>query len=185
MESRRLFFCRSFFSFDDHCISLYSRWWFHTFFMFIPTWGNYPLVFFRWVETLKPPTSIFLEELHKMMMCFGSHNPGKFWMLCSSVQWLSEPSSYFWWLFVQRIVRLQQTHCGDWPTLIMCQSFNQVHRDFCVSWDVRHLSNRGKWRVIVIDSNSNSNNYLYKLLIVCDFLMDIDFNRWDMHLIRL
>ncbi len=31
----------------------FSRWWFQTFFMFIPTWGNDPiwLVFFRWVET--------------------------------------------------------------------------------------------------------------------------------------
>ena len=30
-----------------------SGWWFQTFFMFTPTWGNNPfwLIFFRWVET--------------------------------------------------------------------------------------------------------------------------------------
>ena len=30
-----------------------SRWWFQTFFIFIPIWGNDPnwLIFFRWVET--------------------------------------------------------------------------------------------------------------------------------------
>ena len=28
-----------------------ARWWFYTFFMFIPTWGNDPiwLIFFKWV----------------------------------------------------------------------------------------------------------------------------------------
>ena len=30
-----------------------TRWWFQTFFIFTPTWGNDPiwLIFFRWVET--------------------------------------------------------------------------------------------------------------------------------------
>jgi len=40
-----------------------SRWWFQNvsnrFVIFVPTWGNDPfwLIFFRWVEMLKPPTS--------------------------------------------------------------------------------------------------------------------------------
>ena len=35
-----------------------SRWWFLTFFIFTPTWGNDPiwLIFFKWVE---PPTSSY------------------------------------------------------------------------------------------------------------------------------
>ena len=30
-----------------------SRWWFQTYFIFIPTWGRFPfwLIFFKWVET--------------------------------------------------------------------------------------------------------------------------------------
>jgi len=29
-----------------------TRWWFHTFFIFTPTWGRFPFwLFFRWVET--------------------------------------------------------------------------------------------------------------------------------------
>ena len=31
----------------------FTRWWFQIFFIFIPTWGRFPiwLIFFRWVET--------------------------------------------------------------------------------------------------------------------------------------
>ena len=41
----------------------YSRWCFQIFFIFIPTWGNDPfwLIFLKWVETTKPPTSTVID----------------------------------------------------------------------------------------------------------------------------
>ena len=37
----------------SHVIYPVTRWWFQTFFIFTPTWGNDPiwLIFFKWVET--------------------------------------------------------------------------------------------------------------------------------------
>ena len=43
-------------------------WWFQTFFIFTPTWGNHPiwLVFFKWVETTNQLLSLFFLDL---MIC--------------------------------------------------------------------------------------------------------------------
>ena len=39
----------------------FTKWWFQTFFMFTPTWGNDPiwLIFFRWVETTNQKKQCF------------------------------------------------------------------------------------------------------------------------------
>ena len=46
-------------------INVTSGWWFQTFFIFTPTWGNDPfwLIFFRWVETTNQTCFIFLWYL--------------------------------------------------------------------------------------------------------------------------
>ena len=42
-----------------------SRWWFQTFFIFTPTWGNDPiwLIFFKWVETTNQSCSKLLNKV--------------------------------------------------------------------------------------------------------------------------
>ena len=49
----------------NRCNLTMTRWWFQIFFMFIPTWGNDPLIFFRWVET----TNLLTIHEHVRVFC--------------------------------------------------------------------------------------------------------------------
>ncbi len=46
-----------------------TRWWFQTFFIFIPTWGNDPvwLIFVRWFETTNQKTISFILQALRWM----------------------------------------------------------------------------------------------------------------------
>ncbi len=63
----------------------WTRWWFQTFFIFIPTWWNDPngLIFFRWV--VQPPTSgEVLPYTIVLVRCKGSRGPIIFWTSIST-----------------------------------------------------------------------------------------------------
>ena len=51
--------------FNQYRLTNYTRWWFQTFFMFIPSCGRFPfrLIFFKWVETTNQYSVFHLTKL--------------------------------------------------------------------------------------------------------------------------
>ena len=74
-------------------VSYFSRWWFETFFIFTPTWGNDPIWRAYFSKGLKPPTSFRIildhkklyETFHVRRLLLFSHSiiSGQFITTCS------------------------------------------------------------------------------------------------------
>ena len=59
-------------------VQLKTRWWFQIFFMFIPSWGRFPiwLIFFNWVETTNQKTFLKLS----LTTCHSEYSITRYYM---------------------------------------------------------------------------------------------------------
>ena len=114
-----------------------TRWWFQTFFIFIPTWGNDPiwLIFLKWVETTNQ------KSLWQGFFGGSSHLDTK--IHCSESLLLAANRSHVvgWvgWVLTVGRYRVGQLHQALPMMIQEVEVFGTQYEDFCAGWPVALL----------------------------------------------